>query len=444
MNTILCANDLTETADRAAHAAAALAKALGARLEVLHVFELPPGLGTGSMVRVAGAIREEAENELAGRLRALDRYEVPVEGRVQVGRADEVIAEAVRTRSPSLLVLGTRNRGTLGRTLFGSVAESSLRLGSCPVLIVPQGSTSWLDDWRRERRPLQVTAGIDFSPASDSALQWLRRLREQVACDIDVVYLYWPMRESQRLGLPVVGGEEDGHGQIARILERELRKRVGDFPGSGAVRIRARPLWSGELNPLVWEAETDGADLLVVGTSQRSGPSTALGVVRSATTPVLCVPAAAEATPAVTIREPLRHVAVFTDLSELGDSAVNDATWLLRGMGLLTICHVAPPEKPGSDQHDRAKIEEKLRALQKSAEKMGGVRVRTLVHESSSPAEGIVQAIRRVGPDVVVMSSHGRSGVSRAVLGSVAERVVRHAPTPVLVVPPADRRNPER
>jgi nucleotide-binding universal stress UspA family protein len=444
MKTILCAIDFSETADRAAQAAAALARALDARLEVLHVVELPPGLATAATVKVAGAIREEAEEELAGRLRALERYEVTVHGRVELGRAEHVIATAVQRQSPALLVVGTRNRGTIGRTLFGSVAETSLRLASCPVLIVPQGSTSWLDDWKRERRPLQVTAGIDFSPASDSALQWLRRLREQVACDIDVVYLYWPIRESQRLGLPLLAAEDDGHGEIGQILERELRARVGDLPGSGSLRVRARALGNGELNPLVWEAETDGADLLVVGTSQRSGPSTALGVVRSAKTPVLCVPAAAESTAPVNRREPLRHVAVFTDLSELGDSAVNEATWLLRGLGLLTICHVAPAEVPGSNGHDRERIEAHLGALRESAEKTGGIRARTLIHESSNPADGIVQAIRRIGPDVVVLSSHGRSGVSRAVLGSVAEVVVRHAPTSVLVVPLADRRNPGR
>jgi nucleotide-binding universal stress UspA family protein len=53
-----------------------------------------------------------------------------------------------------------------------------------------------------------------------------------------------------------------------------------------------------------------------------------------------------------------------------------------------------------------------------------------------------VQAIRRIGPDLVVLTSHGRSGVSRAILGSVAEQVVRHAPTPVVVIPPPAHRNP--
>jgi nucleotide-binding universal stress UspA family protein len=440
MNTILCATDLSETADRAAQAGAALAKALGAQLDVLHVVELPAGLGGDSMMAFAGAIRQEAEQELIGRLHHLARYEIPIHGRVELGRPREVIASFVKTHEPSMLVLGTHDRSTFGRALFGSVAEQSLRQATCPVLIVPQRSSSWLDEWKRQQRPLMVTAGIDFSAASDSALQWLRQLRERVACDIDIVHLYWPVRESRRLGLPLEGQEDDGHGEISRILERELRARVGTLPGSGNVRVRARAIWSDEMNPLVWEAETDGADLIVVGTSQSGASSTAVGVLRSAKTPVLCVPAAAEKTSVPTARRrPLRHVAVFTDLSELGDSAVPEAVWLLRGAGLLTICHVSPSETPGADRENRATIERQLQALADGAVASSGVRVKTLIHEGTHPAEGIVQAIRRVGPDLVVLASHGRSGVSRAVLGSVAEQVIRHAPTPVVVIPPPHR-----
>jgi hypothetical protein len=59
-------------------------------------------------------------------------------------------------------------------------------------------------------------------------------------------------------------------------------------------------------------------------------------LVRFAKTPVLCVPVAAEKPHEAAAREPLRHVAVFTDLSELGDAAVSEAVWVLRGRGLLT------------------------------------------------------------------------------------------------------------
>jgi len=62
------------------------------------------------------------------------------------------------------------------------------------------------------------------------------------------------------------------------------------------------------------------------------------------------------------------------------------------------------------------------------------------VHVSTRRAEGEpVEEIERLaaqtGADIVVLGSHGRSGIARAVMGSVAEGVVRRAPIPVIVVP---------
>jgi nucleotide-binding universal stress UspA family protein len=51
-----------------------------------------------------------------------------------------------------------------------------------------------------------------------------------------------------------------------------------------------------------------------------------------------------------------------------------------------------------------------------------------------TPAEGIVEHASAVGADLIVMGTHGRRGLSHALLGSVAERVLRTAPCPVLTV----------
>ena len=49
--------------------------------------------------------------------------------------------------------------------------------------------------------------------------------------------------------------------------------------------------------------------------------------------------------------------------------------------------------------------------------------------------EAIVAKARELGADVIVMGTHGRSGLARAVIGSVADRVLRHADVPVVLVP---------
>lgn len=63
----------------------------------------------------------------------------------------------------------------------------------------------------------------------------------------------------------------------------------------------------------------------------------------------------------------------------------------------------------------------------------GGLEVRALVR-SGNPAEEIVDCARRERVDLIAMSTHGRTGLRRVLLGSVAEAVVRRARRPVLLV----------
>jgi nucleotide-binding universal stress UspA family protein len=55
------------------------------------------------------------------------------------------------------------------------------------------------------------------------------------------------------------------------------------------------------------------------------------------------------------------------------------------------------------------------------------------------PWEEVVTAARESNTDLIILSTHGRTGLSHALLGSVAERVMRHAPCPVLVVRERER-----
>jgi len=62
-----------------------------------------------------------------------------------------------------------------------------------------------------------------------------------------------------------------------------------------------------------------------------------------------------------------------------------------------------------------------------------GITARTVLL-SGKPADEILAYAEKNGADLIIMSTHGRSGVSRWLLGSVAERIVRHSPIPVLMV----------
>lgn len=67
-----------------------------------------------------------------------------------------------------------------------------------------------------------------------------------------------------------------------------------------------------------------------------------------------------------------------------------------------------------------------------------GYETRSLI-VGGDPALGIVLAARELGVDLILMTTHGRGGAEHAVVGSVAEAVLRRANVPVLILPPSHR-----
>jgi universal stress protein A len=80
------------------------------------------------------------------------------------------------------------------------------------------------------------------------------------------------------------------------------------------------------------------------------------------------------------------------------------------------------------------KAMKKLRAF--ADEHFKGTRNLQLVLCSGTPYEEIARLARKEGVNLVVISTHGRTGLAHVTIGSVAERVVRHSPVPVLTVKP--------
>ena len=145
----------------------------------------------------------------------------------------------------------------------------------------------------------------------------------------------------------------------------------------------------------------------------------------------------------------LRRVLLPTDFSKGSEIALEYAVDLARRDGAeLIVLHVVedfadysllysdffPFQKPVNELYERA--EERTR--QKIEELVASCgepvpRHRAIV-TTGSPHREIVRAVAQERIDLVVIATHGRSGFAHALLGSTAERVVRHAPCPVLVV----------
>jgi nucleotide-binding universal stress UspA family protein len=136
-----------------------------------------------------------------------------------------------------------------------------------------------------------------------------------------------------------------------------------------------------------------------------------------------------------------RRICCPTDFSEASREALREGSQLARRYGAgLTVLHVAEPVHGGPEMAFAAaaqQIEEaaasSLSAWKTEAERMLGGQVGSVL-VAGPPAPAIVRFARDSGTDLIVMASHGRTGIRRLVLGSVAEQVLRSAPCDVLVV----------
>ena len=135
-----------------------------------------------------------------------------------------------------------------------------------------------------------------------------------------------------------------------------------------------------------------------------------------------------------------------TDGSEVSLAAAERAVTLARLVAApLHIVFVQEPYPyAGIGAAHSAGMQEYLAAGQQHAEQAfarvsalaqsQGVRTSTESVEGEGPAEHIVEAARRCGADAIVMASHGRTGVARVLLGSVASKVLALSPVAVMIV----------
>jgi len=138
---------------------------------------------------------------------------------------------------------------------------------------------------------------------------------------------------------------------------------------------------------------------------------------------------------------PASDILVPVDLSEPSMQALDHATSLARstsGIHVLTILPELSAMEPGiswgsiDDETRIATMEDALRA--KLAERdIDDARVHVVVARGN-PGWQIAKEATNLDVDLVVIASHGRTGWQRLAMGSVAERVVRFSPCPVLVV----------
>jgi nucleotide-binding universal stress UspA family protein len=455
---IVCATDFSPQAEAALGWAAAIARRDGGQVDLIHVGPLP---SEDKQLLVFDNTRFEAEQARLAteRLRdsaraAAQAYDVSVRPQLLRGLPHEAILAHARQENARMVVLGACGLSAVDRLLLGSVADRVVRSADRPVVLVPR--PAHVQVWAPPGvaapvRPPRVVAGL--GGGDDGAIvRFVTDLRGAAPVDVTFVHLYWPAGEYERLGLQ---GRRDlfaADPDVVRSLEPGLRARIGSLGGKGDVTLDVRPAWGEPASNLLLSVEDREADLLVVGAHERHGlarlvdGSIARRLAKQSTyVPIAVIPADAQPAVRLAAIPTVRSVLAVTDLSPLGNAAVAHAYGLLGGTGgVVELCHVHERKLPtpayaydapsGLSDVERARIAKELRDLVPAEASERGITTHVTVVDGGQPAEAIVQAAERLNVDVIAMASRGRSGLARAVLGSVAQEVVHRARRPVFVV----------
>lgn len=133
----------------------------------------------------------------------------------------------------------------------------------------------------------------------------------------------------------------------------------------------------------------------------------------------------------------LRKILVPVDFSACSEKALKYAITFARQFGaelaLLHVVHPYPPmpEMGPVDVESLMDAHEQMESFQRTVGKV--VPCKTSVRTGIAHSE-IIATAKELGADLIVISTHGRTGLEHVLLGSTAEKVVRHAGCPVLVV----------
>jgi universal stress protein A len=147
----------------------------------------------------------------------------------------------------------------------------------------------------------------------------------------------------------------------------------------------------------------------------------------------------------VVLRPNLKRILVPVDFSSESLSAVRFARdWAARFRAAVCLLHVTEPVIPAPSFGAQPiavplpprGLRARLKAeLEKIAKKELPRTIKTTVEiREGIPYDAIVTAAKKLKADLIIISSHGRTGLVRFFMGSTAERVVRHAPCPVLTL----------
>jgi nucleotide-binding universal stress UspA family protein len=295
----------------------------------------------------------------------------------------------------------------------------------------------------------RILVTTDFSEASRQVFPLATEFARQFGAALTLVYVC-PTALPAELGHIGIVFEQQRLASEAK--ERLARLRELELPAS--LPVEKVVLEGGPASEITRFAKDAGAGLIITATHGHTGlnhlwlGSTAERVVRHAPCPVLVIRERL-----VPVRFPgegacrFQRILVPTDFSGAGKQAARYAAAFARlCAGEITLIHVIEP--PPYPEFGYAHIPSKEAGLKRAAcdkleaqcQEFAGAGVKSSsVLRTGNAFHEIAEHAREQSTELIVLATHGRGVIAHALLGSTAERVVRHAPCPVLVVRERER-----
>jgi nucleotide-binding universal stress UspA family protein len=291
-----------------------------------------------------------------------------------------------------------------------------------------------------------ILVPLDGTPFAEQALPWALRLARLAGATLDLArgHVLYALTQSAAAWAPFDPvAEADCKQEERAYLDAVARRLIGAAPLS----VRRTLVEGYEVEGIRDHALGGGADLVVMATHGR-GPlvrfflgSVADVLVRETSVPVLLVRPRGPA-PELLPGPVAANVLVPLDGSQLAEQALGPAADLARLLLVpCTLLRVLGPfgvtAGPASPEVRTAAA---LAYLETVADRLcgQGLPVETRVAVAAQPARAILHEAQSQAGTVIALATHGRGGLTRVMLGSVADKVLRTAAGPVLVYrPPA-------
>ena len=287
----------------------------------------------------------------------------------------------------------------------------------------------------------KILCPVDFFPASDAAANYAAGLAANYGATVHLLHVIAPiLPTTYDYAIDTVG--------ILKSLEKSARDEMNLLAarmGDAGVRSEISICVGDVYDEIKRAIEMEKPELVVMGTHGRRGVerwfmgSTTEKLMRHSPVPLLTISASGELPPA----QRFRRIVVTTDFSEGTPDALAHAFSVAQEneaeITLLHVVHDIAADVSGKYRESILKgVEKQLQNLI-PAEARNWCEVNTRV-ETGVPYRIILRTLEDEKVDLLVMNIHGKGMLDRALLGSTAERVVRAASCPVMLIPPMKRK----